>query len=256
MKKLSFDNGVGIREAENWNDFLLFITSQLEYRHFVWRGQRDQLWKLESSLDRKLRTLNMLHDKEIRNTHLENFKYAIRGRRGANPRNITDENEWWALGQHNGLLTPLLDWTTSPFVAAFFSYIEKASSSTSYRMVFGISKNSIRNKSNEIRNIFQGSGRPPIIDFVEPLTDDNPRLVTQGGLFTRTPDGEDIESWIKKNFKGESEKVKMWKILLPETERETALQSLNRMNINYLSLFPDLFGASNHVNTDLEIEKY
>ena len=52
MEKISYKNGISTREASDWNDFLIFITSQLEYSHFIWRGQRDGAWLLEPTLDR------------------------------------------------------------------------------------------------------------------------------------------------------------------------------------------------------------
>jgi len=65
-----------------------------------------------------------------------------------------------------------------------------------------------------------------------------------------------LDDWVSKHFKGESQWIRILKIRLPSTDREIALRSLNRMNINHLSLFPDLDGASKYANLDLLIENY
>ena len=50
----------------------------------------------------------------------------------------------------------------------------------------------------------------------------------------------------------------MIKILITESpeDRSSFLRFLNRMNINYLSLFPDLEGAAKYCNMQLEIDNY
>lgn len=243
-------------ECEKWEDFYQFIQSNLDYRHFIWRGQADSSWLLEPTLDRLLKKQGKKNNDKLISEHLKRFKYATRGRRGNNPPNLSTENDWWALGQHNGLATPLLDWTRSPYVAAYFAYLSGEVSKIENRAVFGISQSSIQKKSDSIQANDKNNPRPPIIEFIEPLSDENARLVNQNGLFTRSPAGVDMESWMKSNFKDEKDDILIWKILLPDSERETALRSLNRMNINHLSLFPDLYGASKFVNIDLEIKKY
>ena len=46
------------------------------------------------------------------------------------------------------------------------------------------------------------------------------------------------------------------KFVLPNDDREEALSGLNRMNINYSTLFPDLYGASRHCNLTLQLPDY
>ncbi|NOU47197.1 MAG: FRG domain-containing protein [Bacteroidales bacterium] len=255
MKK-KFDFGVQSYEFDKWSEFIDKINSILDYRQYIWRGQGDSSWIIESTLDRSLRLKGKIGDIKLIDAHLKRFKYAARGRRGSNPPGLENDNDWWALGQHNGLLTPLLDWTKSPFVSAFFAFASSEKSSTNRRLITGISRGSIESKSKEIIKAHTSSSPPSIIDFFEPLSDENARLVNQGGLFTRSPAGMDIESWVRNNFGKDEKKVKMYKMLLPDDEREMILKSLNRMNINYSSLFPDLFGASKFVNMDMEITNY
>jgi hypothetical protein len=256
MKKTEFDFGITQIEIKSWDEFTAFVNSNLKYRQYIWRGQLDSSWLLEPTLDRILRKIDKIGENKIINDHLKRFKFAIRGRRGTNPPHLESDNEWWALGQHNGLSTPLLDWSKSPFVAAFFAFNSSINSSTGNHAVYGISQTTFEWMSNKIRKDHKSDSRAPIIEFIEPLSDENARLVNQGGLFTRSPAGVDIESWMRTNFKKDDDKIRMWKLLFPETERNVILQSLNRMNINYASLFPDIYGASKFVNMDLEIENY
>jgi len=255
MERLSFEHGIAIHKAENWKEFLIFINDTLEFNHFIWRGQADSAWLLEPTLDRFLKETGKIgiEAPQLTSLHLEKFKYATRGRRGVNPIEMKNENDWWALGQHHGLYTPLLDWTNSPFVAAYFALISRQTSSTNFRSIFGISQITVEGISKQLSNKAPGAS---IIEFINLLTDENNRLVNQRGLFTKSAIGLDIESWYKQNLPQVDDRVRMWKILIPEKERIIALQSLNRMNINHSTLFPDLYGASKFTNLNLEIEKY
>jgi hypothetical protein len=48
------------------------------------------------------------------------------------------------------LATPLPDWTSSPFAAAFFAYAEPKSPESGFRVVFGMNENAVTDKSQEI----------------------------------------------------------------------------------------------------------
>ena len=255
--------GVATFRLISWSDFFDFIEAEIfglsttSKHSYVWRGQRRTDSSLSSSLDRLFERLNLLvvgpNLLEARSAeHLESFKYATRGRRGATPA-ILSENEWWALGQHFGLATPLLDWTRSPFAAVYFAFEELASNPTEYRVVYALDQSAVNLKNHEL--LYGPSferGRLPIIEFIDPMSDENQRLVSQGGCFTRAPIGTPVEQWVARAFESVPEAV-LLRIEVPDSDRLMCLRALNRMNINHLSLFPDLGGASRSTNLKLEL---
>jgi len=252
----SGSDGVLVYALSAWKHFAPFVNQVLlDYGGYIYRGQAAADWKLEPTLDRLLRKLGKQNTPATRNRHLERFKMAARGRRGPNPPRIESENDWWALGQHHGLSTPLLDWTSSPFVAAYFAFAEPESDGSPRRAIWALHQGETRKKSKELQEGATQAGRPPVVGFVSPMLDENARLVSQGGLFTRAPDDTDIEAWVRKNF-AKSKQGALLKITIPNKDRELALRNLNRMNINHLSLFPDLYGASRYCNLDLLIPGY
>lgn len=279
---VSPSNGIGEVKISSWKEFPRFVAEDmLEYDAYIWRGHKCDNWELESTLDRLVKKMNVTKadQYEFRRSHLEQFKFAARGRRGPNPTRLDNDNDWWALGQHHGLATPLLDWTSSPFVSAYFAYIEKGLPQTQSRAIYALHKPSIekivsdkvrsqnlaqalrkKEDANKPKNnlLAQLAPYPPIIpevEFIRPFSDENQRLVNQGGLFTRAQDGVSLDEWVNKSCDQKNENF-LIKIILPNDDREEALTTLNRMNINHLTLFPDLYGASKFCNLYREIKRY
>lgn len=227
----------------------------LDYTNYIFRGHGDSNWKLEPTLDRIIKS--PLSPK--RAAHLEAFKLETRGRRGTNPPQLTEENDWWALGQHHGLKTPLLDWTHSPFVALYFAVSTAHKNKTRSFTVYAFQQDTLKinnafiNNNDDIELI---NDKKPTVKLIRPHSDENSRLVNQRGLFTRGPNNMDLEAWTKKFNQVPKGRIALLKIKAPTTGIQDCLRYLNRMNINHSTLFPDLTGASEYCNHHLSINKY
>lgn len=260
-KESSRKSGIVEIKLSSWKYFSDFINQRmLDYNNYIYRGHGNSTWKLEPTLDRIVKSPNS----PKRSEHLESFKYSTRGRRGANPAMIEGENDWWALGQHHGLFTPLLDWTESPFVSLFFAVESSISEKSKHYSVHAIAQTGIELISSKIKKLNDDeidltNDRKPTVKIVKPQSDENRRLVSQRGLFTRGPNNIDLEDWNRKYVHLSSvldDKIIIFKIIIPAIGAKDCLRYLNRMNINNATLFPDLTGASSLCNKVLTIPKY
>jgi len=229
----------------SWKYFHDFIVEEfLDYRDYVFRGQANENWFLEPSLNRYLNNKSPEDYKEIKSKHLERFKFSLRGRTNILKNILSNEDELWALGQHHGLMTPMLDFSFSPYVAAYFAFYDNTPNDSDYRVIFSVHQSTIDKKFDSKLKIYK------------PYSDHNQRLLNQSGLFVKFDTNTHLENLFKDNFPDKNDNITLLKIRIPNKDRELCLRTLNRMNINHNTLFPDIEGTSIFCNLELSIKNY
>ncbi|BBO73444.1 FRG domain-containing protein [Desulfosarcina widdelii] len=223
--------------------------SGITYRNRVlYRGQTDSDWKLETTLERvSARTWTILDyaqavvrctprietftEKEWNTTPYEELERHLDENPGevALP-NIPDYSFWVYL-RHHGFPSPLLDWTASPLVAAFFAFADKSDSEKASIFAFVDSKMGVKGG-------FLGA---PQINVRGPYVRTHKRHFLQQARYT-------ICTFFKNNqhtfcsheavtSRGDKDQNILVKITIPRSERSKVLSNLNESNINYFTLF-------------------
>lgn len=248
---VSPENGFLRSRLSSFDDFRSFANYFSDDLGFVFRGHAQSDWRLETSLDRLIRRINpILIDLESTYDYqLGLFVKSIRGRTSATKDVSLNKDELWALGQHYGLATPLLDWTKSLYVSLFFAFVDPTPSPNGFRAVWALHRDGVIGAMTTY-NLERKYNQQ--FSFIDPLTDHNTRLISQAGAFTRQPLNFDIPGWVQNQFHGDKAPY-LFKIDVPDAERLRILRHLRQMNIHSGTLFPDLVGASLECNETLEI---
>ena len=114
-------------------------------------------------------------------------------------------------------------------------------------------------------------GLPPfhLLITIRKVWDDLPlssRIIhmAQGGQNSVSTGGQnsvditkDVKEFVKQCYsKSKEDRIILFCITIPDKDREELLRFLNKMNINNLTLFPDLIGAAQYCNCMLTIDDY
>lgn len=250
-----------------------FATSGNE---IYFRGQPDEKWGLKSSFGRLVEELvkqchwpasdRMANENRIEKGLWEKFRKAHFRIPEAVTLPDNEDDEFIAYAQHYGLPTPLLDWSTSPYIAAFFAFEGDKTSVfppdrevaiwvidwTMYEWFLYCKHDQITPEDifpNEPANfkaklkIICDDNRSRI-ERVRIKGNRNRRMIYQEGLFTRAVKVEDdIASYLR----SENEFVPgtvLTKIIIPGSEQAKALKDLSLMAITPVTLMNDPNGAA------------
>jgi hypothetical protein len=249
----------------SWNEFRDIVESD-KYNSWAFRGQRESDWSLDSALSRYFKDFK-IHP-NVWKTQEERILRIFRRKAYKFMPSIPEEDnyfEWLALMQHHGAPTRLLDFTWSPYVAAFFA-LERA---TGHAAVWAICPPKISDgkartlqsgkkiEANEIdpwlnenyEDLFLAN-REEIVMVGEPYRM-NQRLIAQSGTFI-IPGVLDkpVEHILVSQHFSKDAVVKF--TLDAPVMRKQAMESLYRMNITNATLFPDLDGLARSLSFELE----
>ena len=212
---------------------------------WAFRGHADSEWPLMSTLGRYLNA----YIKEKHWVSQEERIVRIFQRKGhlflTHIPDRSDIFQWLALMQHHGAPTRLLDFTWSPYVAAFFA-LERT---TTQGAVWAVNPKRLVNVTERL-NDFLGTSPAGAIGIGEPFIM-NMRLIAQSGTFIVTKQiGTSIQDIVAGSQDREDTLVKFE--LPAKLVRPSGMRALFMMNITNATLFPDLDGLARSLAYELE----
>ena len=145
--------------------------------------------------------------------------------------------EYLAYLRHNGFPSPLLDWSYSPYVAAYFAFAS-ASHAEAAIFVYAETPNGIKGSSSD----------EPVIRALGPYVRTHRRHFLQQSRYTVCGEYSTDDGWkfvphqtafenARRNHITQNQQDVLWKIVVPTSERTKVLATLDQFNLNAFSLF-------------------
>jgi hypothetical protein len=249
-------DGFAEEQFSSWREFKADLYARIESiqatalggpvsvdpKKFVFRGQGCRSWGLETSFDRRYKALvgagTLDIDQEYNDMFGRFFEdcgyYGVQddvpNSLSGKPQDFLEEK-----GQHYGLPTRLLDWSSSPYVAAFFSFADERQCVSKFVSVWAL----------DVQET-QRCLKPQDLAIIKNPSSNNPRMRMQLGLFTRNVSNlvalEDLFKIANRRFRVTPRYPLLFRFDIPVADSATAISDLEQMGIDFVKLFPGIEG--------------
>jgi hypothetical protein len=224
-----------------WDDFKN-LFGLLPQRVLLFRGHASDRWELEPLFFREAKQVG-LSITQFSNRLLPDVLHELAPnlRRPFDLGMFEELCSFLSLLQHHGFPTPLLDWTYSPYMAAYFAFrsVQMEGHASEYVRVMTFDpapwNNSIAPKQN-----FDWT--TPSLTVVRPIAESNPRLIAQQGAFTLATVAS-VRKLIEQHATSSRSRFGFYNVRLKVDEAVNALRDLDAMGINEQSMFPGIEGT-------------
>ncbi len=222
-------------ELQSWGEYVERLRSYNALpwerkRQLIFRGQGDERWSLTPTIDR-LRTFDHAEQRErFCELLLSSFRSAAAGL-GVSF-DFLSAIQFETLARHHGLPTALLDWTMSPYMAAYFAF-DSIPSDSRRVAIWIMDRGTFADSDDALTSIvLPGDEALPSV-----------RAIEQQGVVVRLyGTGRSVDSIMTRG---------LVKFTIPASDRRIALQDLESMGITARSLFRDLDGAARTVTRSI-----
>lgn len=234
---------IAATDCKTWKDFQDWShIMRREKNATFFRGHGSNKFKLETTLQRNGRHRLERYCAETLQQFHRHAEAALNVRIDMN--NGDDYSMLLGLAQHYGLPTPLLDWSASPYVAAFFAFADALENRNSRKEVTKVRIFALTTQFIQLHST-QTVMLPYFKPYISPLEmsfRNNPRLYAQKGCFTVT-NTSNFDSLIQK-IEVERKEEYLFAVDLPVRLAVEVLEELAYMGLSGATLFPGLEGVS------------
>jgi hypothetical protein len=256
--------------VKNWQHFVKIAevyarTSPLE-RAVAFRGQSRGEWTLRPTLTRTVEALTEAQARAVEREALTDFKrhahLDVPPGMLFSDRNLIG---WWALMQHYGAPTRLLDWTESAFVAAYFAVERDPDAAGSvFALLPGALERAMRAafadhdtaRDEHKRFVEQDPPRPSL--YAIELKRHTNRMGAQQTLFTVSPqilaDHQELIASVIPVEK--ATQLEFRRYVIPPALKPEFMRRLRTMNITARALFPGIDGLGRSITELVKVGVY
>lgn len=215
------------RSQRVWDDFLKFLDARMP-SHWVFRGQSVATWDMRPSAGRVADYDPLYEERAFRVFKKDARLYT----------QLPDATDWdWlALGQHFGLPTRLLDWTSNPLVACYFALLDESQAGND-AVIYA----HVLTEDDIVKPATTAWPSPFKIDKVGFLFPSSiaPRISTQRGLFSVHPKPD--QAWRPTS-------LAVNQFIIPADVRFFFQRKLFRLGIDAAHIWANLEGVCSSLN--------